>query len=141
MKCFIVLFLKLVDVCSFLTCFFNFYFAPGFKTLCLFQLKISLPVYVRWKMLIIYCICYFMFYWSVDRQHRILCDIEIIVFLTFIHRSVDRRHHLDQWGTWQPTGAVSGDHWWGRHSVGHHWGRGCSPAPGNHWRHLSQQLS
>ena len=69
------------------------------------------------------------------------CDIEIIVFLTFIHRSVDGRHHLDQWGTGQPTGAVSGDHWGGRHSVGHHWGRGCSPAPGNHRHHLSQQLS
>ena len=65
-----------------------FFFAPGFQTLCLFQLKIlsqSMSDEKCWSY-----ICYFIFYGSVDWQHRILSDIEIIVFLIlFIDQLTD----------------------------------------------------
>ena len=89
--------LSLLMFFSFLTCFFNF-FGTWFSD------TLSIPTQNVSPSLCQMNICYFIFYGSVDWQHFILCDKEIIVCLTFIHRSFDRRHHLDQWGTEQPTG-------------------------------------
>ena len=69
--------------------FFWVFFALGFQTLCLFQLKISLPVYVRWNILII-CL---LFYFFIDQltDNIVYCvTLKLLCFqLLFIDQLTD----------------------------------------------------